>query len=105
MPRVSICSVWRLEDTFRIRMRIVCHGLLHDRGQPASIVFGQEPRLGDYGGGPLVSRATRAVRASGLDHDITDTPTVDRHEQTRVERECLQDSGKFGKVLAAFLLG
>ena len=33
-----------------------------------------------------MSRATRAVRDSGLDHDITDTPTVDRHEQTRVER-------------------
>ncbi len=52
-----------------------------------------------------MSRATRAVRASGLDHDITDTPTVDRHEQTRVERRTIEGFEKFREVLAMFLLG
>ena len=52
-----------------------------------------------------MSRATRAVRASGLDHDITDTPTVDRHAQTRVERRTIEGFEKFREVLAMFLLG
>src|SRR2546422_4032817 len=71
-------------------MRISCRAGRRGRGQPVSIVSGPDSRSGGYVSGPLMSRDTRAVRASGLDHDITDTPTVDRHEQTRVERSTIE---------------
>src|SRR2546426_11136572 len=71
-------------------MRVSCRAGRRGRGQPVSIVSGPDSRSGGYVSGPLMSRDTRAVRASGLDHDITDTPTVDRHEQTRVERSTIE---------------
>src|SRR2546426_3171807 len=76
-------------------MRISCRAGRRGRGQPVSIVSGPDSRSGGYVSGPLMSRDTRAVRASGLDHDITDTPTVDRHEQTRVERSTIEAVQKF----------
>src|SRR2546426_1570337 len=77
-------------------MRISCRAGRHGRGQPVSIVSGPDSRSGGYVSGPLMSRDTRAVRASGLDHDITDTPTVDRHEQTRVERSTIEAGPNYG---------
>src|SRR2546428_10423405 len=79
-------------------MRISCRAGRHGRGQPVSIVSGPDSRSGGYVSGPLMSRDTRAVRASGLDHDITDTPTVDRHEQTRVERSTIEAGQKTARL-------
>src|SRR2546427_1493341 len=78
-------------------MRISCRAGRRGRGQPVSIVSGPDSRSGGYVSGPLMSRDTRAVRASGLDHDITDTPTVDRHEQTRVERSTIEAGPNFAR--------
>lgn len=49
-----------------------------------------------------MSIATRAVRASGFDHDITDTPTVDRHDQTRVDRKRSSDLKNSEKLWLRF---
>src|SRR5256712_10930929 len=86
-------------------MRISCRAGRHGRGQPVSIVSGPDSRSGGYVSGPLMSRDTRAVRASGLDHDITDTPTVDRHEQTRVERSTIEAAQKYEGAGWGFFCG
>src|SRR5256712_1782184 len=86
-------------------MRISCRAGRHGRGQPVSIVSGPDSRSGGYVSGPLMSRDTRAVRASGLDHDITDTPTVDRHEQTRVERSTIEADQKSDRLGCVSLWG